>query len=170
MSWNGWPSPTGGSWAASPTKTRREGWRRVISARSVEDTIEASSMMTVSPCREPQVKRSPIQPSILWIVEASKPVASLMRAAAFPAKAARSTGWPAACRRVASSLMMVVLPVPSPPVMTVRPLAVALSMAASWFWSSIILFIVIYMFIYIIYLRFIIYCFIINYNVRYIFF
>ena len=82
---------------------------------------------------------APDNSSILWIVWASQPVASVIRLAARPVGAARRISIPSPSKYLIIVLIVVVLPVPGPPVMTRSPELIACITASLCLSSSSIL-------------------------------
>ena len=121
------PAPTDGSWSLSPTTIILVPGLIALNKlyASITSTMDASSIISAShsngffelrakpfPASLPPYSRS------LWIVLASKDDVSVIRIAALPVGAAISTFLPALFKMLKIVYMMVVLPVPGPPVMT----------------------------------------------------
>ena len=136
------PAPTLGSWSLSPTMISRvpgTSARSTLRIRKIS-TIDISSMISVSissglSCPRAKSPSSPPYSSSRCSVLASMPQASLMRLAARPVGAASAIS-PLTLSRRMMHLMIVVLPVPGPPVITVMPLLTAVSIARRcWGWK-----------------------------------
>ena len=136
------PGPTLGSWFVSPTIIRRTptGIAFNSALKRGRSTMDISSMITTSDSIGLSSLNSYLKPlssvsdtlrcSILCIVEASAPVASVILLAARPVGAAREIDRPSVSKYLIIMFMIVVLPVPGPPVMTVIPFFIAVATAS----------------------------------------
>ena len=146
ISFKTFPGPTLASWLTSPTKTNLVPTVTAFKNACIKKvaTIDISSTITTSVSNGfcsflPNFASSsgsslcpPDISSILWIVFASWPVASVIRFAARPVGAARLTSNPSDSNSWIIALIVVVFPVPGPPVIIDTPLFCVATTACLW--------------------------------------